>query len=96
LQQYEEWKKGLPDTDWIKDLVPDIELDKFRSSLMKFSEGIKGKANEIDLGMLKLAARWLQEKDGRMKCRVSCHLKLGRSGSTRQMGHFIRPSSFFS
>ena len=39
----------MPDTEWIKDLVPDFEVDKFRSGLMKAGEQIKGKANEIDL-----------------------------------------------
>lgn len=54
LQQYEEWKKGLPDTDWIKELVPEVDIDKFRSALIKASENIKGKANELDIGMLQL------------------------------------------
>lgn len=48
-KQYEEWKKNLPDTDWIKDLVPEIDINKLSSSLLKASEQIKGKANEIDL-----------------------------------------------
>ena len=49
LQQYEEWKKNLPDTDWIKGLIPVIEADKFRTGISKAADGIKGKANEIDL-----------------------------------------------
>lgn len=48
-RQYDEWKKNLPDTEWIKDLMPDVELDKFRSGLLKASENIKGKAKEIDI-----------------------------------------------
>ena len=48
-KQYEEWKKNLPDTDWIKDLMPDVDLNKFSSELIKAGEQIKGKANEIDL-----------------------------------------------
>ena len=49
-KQYEEWKEGLPDTEWIKSLFPsNIEIDKFRSSLIKAGENIKGKANEIDI-----------------------------------------------
>ena len=49
FQQYEEWKKNLPDTDWIKGLIPVIEADKFRTGISKAADGIKGKANEIDL-----------------------------------------------
>ena len=49
-KQYEEWKEGLPDTQWIKSLFPsDKDIDKFRSSLIKAGETIKGKANEIDI-----------------------------------------------
>ena len=40
----------MPDTDWMKGLIPDVELDKFRSNLIKVGESIKGKANEIDIG----------------------------------------------
>jgi hypothetical protein len=52
FQQYEEWKKGLPDTEWMKSLIPDVELNKFRSKLINVGESIKGKANEIDIGRL--------------------------------------------
>ena len=49
-KQYEEWKDGLPDMQWIKSLFPsDRDIDKFRSSLIKTGENIKGKANEIDI-----------------------------------------------
>merc|ERR1712223_1535820 len=49
-KQYEEWKEGLPDAQWIKDLFPsDRDIDKFRSSLIKAGQNIKGKANEIDI-----------------------------------------------
>ena len=27
-KQYEEWKKSLPDTDWIKELVPEVDINK--------------------------------------------------------------------
>ena len=50
FQQYEEWKKNLPDTEWMKALIPDVDIGKYRSSLIKIGEGIKGKANEIDIG----------------------------------------------
>ena len=49
MQQYEEWKSNLPDSEWIKDLFPKAEVDKFRAGLMKAAENIKGKANEIDI-----------------------------------------------
>ena len=52
MQQYEEWKKNLPDTDWIKGLIPVIEADKFRTGISKAADGIKGKANEIDFDEL--------------------------------------------
>jgi hypothetical protein len=38
----------------MKSLIPDVELDKFRSRLIKVGEGIKGKANEIDIGIVYL------------------------------------------
>ena len=41
LQQYEEWKENLPDTEWIRGLMPEIELDKFRSGILKTAEEIK-------------------------------------------------------
>ena len=34
----------------MRGLIPDVELDKFRSNLIKVGESIKGKANEIDIG----------------------------------------------
>ena len=40
----------MPDTDWIKDLIPEIDINKVTSDLIKAGENIKGKANEIDLG----------------------------------------------
>jgi hypothetical protein len=49
-KQYDEWKKNLPDSDWIKDLFPKVELDKFRSDLIKTADKIKGRANEMDIG----------------------------------------------
>ena len=50
LPQDEDWKKNRPDTEWMKSLIPDVEIAKFRSGLIKFGDGIKGKANEIDIG----------------------------------------------
>lgn len=65
-KQYEEWKKNLPDTDWIKNLIPEVELDKFRSRLIKVGEGIKGKANEIDidpvLGKIASYRQWFEKR----------------------------------
>ena len=48
-KQYEDWKKNLPDTDWVKDLIPDIDLNKVTNGMLKAGENIRGKANEIDL-----------------------------------------------
>lgn len=48
-KQYEAWKENLPDTDWIRGLFKDVELDKYRGNIMKAAENIKGKANEIDI-----------------------------------------------
>ena len=48
-KQYEDWKKNLPDTDWVKDLIPDIDLNRVTSDMRKAGENIRGKANEIDL-----------------------------------------------
>ena len=48
-KQYDEWKKNLPDTQFIKDLFPDVQIDKFRGSLMKTADNIKAKANEVDM-----------------------------------------------
>jgi len=31
-RQYDEWKKGLPDTEWLKEIVPEVDIDKFRNS----------------------------------------------------------------
>jgi len=48
-RQYEEWKKSLPDTDWIKEMVPDIDVDKFRKTLMSYKDSFKGKIGEIEM-----------------------------------------------
>jgi len=49
-KHYEEWKAGLPDTDWIKGLMPDMDVAKYRTSLVDAANKIKGKANELDIG----------------------------------------------
>ena len=33
-RQYEDWKKGLPDTAWLKEMIPEIDIDKFRHGLI--------------------------------------------------------------
>ena len=65
--QYEDWKKGLPNMDWIKNLIPsDSEINKLRSSLVKASENIKGKAEEIDmdpvLGTISSYRKWFEKR----------------------------------
>ena len=57
-RQYEEWKRGLPDTDWIKEMVPDIDVDKFRSGLIEFKNGVKGKIGELQMDPKLKAAGW--------------------------------------
>lgn len=46
---YEDWKRQLPDTEWIKALIPEVDLAKFRSGLIDAADKIKGKANELDI-----------------------------------------------
>ena len=57
-RQYEEWKRGLPDTDWIKEMVPDIDVDKFRNGLIEFKDGVKGKIGELKMDPNLKAAGW--------------------------------------
>jgi len=49
-KHYEEWKKGLPDTDWIKELIKEVDVAKYRTSMMDAAQRIKGKAAEVDIG----------------------------------------------
>ena len=35
-RQYEEWKKALPDTDWIREMMPEVDTGKFRAGLVSF------------------------------------------------------------
>ena len=48
-RQYEEWKRNLPDTDWIKEMVPDIDVDKFRSGLIDFKDNVRGRMGELKM-----------------------------------------------
>ena len=48
-RQYEEWKNNLPDTDWIKEMVPEVDINKFRSGLIDFRDNVKGKIGEINM-----------------------------------------------
>ena len=57
-RQYEEWKKNLPDTDWIKEMVPAINVDKFRASLIEFKDNMKGKVGEVEMDPRLKAAGW--------------------------------------
>ena len=41
-KQYEEWKKNLPDTDWMKDLIPDIDINKITGDMRRVQDSIKG------------------------------------------------------
>jgi len=64
-RQYEEWKKNLPDTDWIKEMVPDIDIDKFRTGLIGFKDSMKGKVADIQMDPKLREAGW--DKYGEFK-----------------------------
>ena len=57
-RQYEEWKKNLPDADWIKEMVPAIDIDKFRAGLITFKDNMKGKVGEIEMDPKLKEAGW--------------------------------------
>merc|ERR1719318_2508787 len=55
-RQYEEWKKNLPDTEWIKNALPDVDVNKFRHGLVALKDSVKGKVGEMQMDpSLKLA-----------------------------------------
>ena len=56
--QYEEWKRNLPDTDWIKDMVPDVDISKFRAGLIDFKDNVRGKIGEINMDPKLKEAGW--------------------------------------
>ena len=64
-RQYEEWKKNLPDTDWVKELVPDIDIDKFRAGLIGFKDSMKGKVADMQMDPKLREAGW--DKYGEFK-----------------------------
>lgn len=57
-RQYEEWKKNLPDTDWIKEMIPEIDIDKFRHGLIGFKERVKGRVAELEMDPKLKEAGW--------------------------------------
>ena len=57
-RQYEEWKQNLPDTDWIKEMVPSIDIDKFRTGLIQFKDNMKGKVGEVEMDPKLKEAGW--------------------------------------
>jgi len=57
-RQYEDWKKGLPDTEWLKELVPEIDIDKFRSGLIGFKEKVAGKVADLQMDPKLKEAGW--------------------------------------
>ncbi|KAI1301858.1 Mitochondrial dynamin-like protein [Halotydeus destructor] len=74
-KKFEEWKEGLPDFSWMKDVGPSQDsVDKFRSGLLdlrdKFSPEnglLKGVSENIN-GRLDLFNQWLEEaKEQRRK-----------------------------
>lgn len=51
FQTYEQWKEALPDTQFIKDLLPSSEnIDAWRSSLIDFKDKIKDAVPDFELG----------------------------------------------
>jgi len=55
-RQYEEWKNNLPDTEWIKNVLPDVDVAKFRHGLVSLKDTVKGKVDQIQMDPnLKLA-----------------------------------------
>ena len=57
-RQYEEWKRNLPDADWIKEMVPDIDIDRFRGSLIDFKDNVRGKMGELKMDPKLKEAGW--------------------------------------
>lgn len=57
-KQYEEWKKGLPDTDWLKEMIPEVDIDKFRQGLIGFKDNVKGKVGELEMDPKLKEAGW--------------------------------------
>jgi len=57
-KQYEEWKKALPDTDWLKDAIPEVDIDKFRNGLIGFKDTMKGKVGEVKMDPKLKEAGW--------------------------------------
>jgi len=64
-RQYEEWKNNLPDTDWIKEMVPEVDIDKFREGLIGFKDSMKGKVADVKMDPRLREAGW--EKYGEFK-----------------------------
>ena len=48
-RQYEDWKNNLPDAAWLKKAMPDVDVDKFRNSLLGLRDSVKGKVGEVEM-----------------------------------------------
>ena len=48
-RQYEDWKNNLPDAAWLKKAMPDVDVDKFRNSLLSLRDSVKGKVDEVEM-----------------------------------------------
>merc|ERR1719508_60951 len=57
-RQYEEWKKALPDSAWIKDMMPDMDVMQFRKGIVSFKDRVKGTVNELEMDPNLKAAGW--------------------------------------
>ena len=57
-RQYDDWKNNLPDAAWLKKAMPDVDLDKFRTSLLSLKDTVKGKVGEVEMDPALKAAGW--------------------------------------
>jgi len=62
-RQYEEWKKALPDSAWIKDMMPDVDMMQFRKGIINFKDRVKGTVNELEMDPSLKAAGWEKYSD---------------------------------
>ena len=50
-QTYEQWKDSLPDSKWIKDLLPPADkVDAFRASLIDLTAKFRSTLDDIEIG----------------------------------------------
>ena len=57
-RQYEQWKENLPDSAWIREMLPDVDMDRFRDNLLTFKNNLKGKVDDIRMDPKLKEAGW--------------------------------------